>query len=53
MLSRKYYKMLADVIKNSNTVDEVKLKLMNNLAMDNPNFDARRFDKACAREEEE
>ena len=49
MLSRKYYQMLAEVIKTSETVEEVKTQLIKELKADNYNFNIDRFKKACER----
>lgn len=54
MLSRKYYTMIAECIKNSN--GDVN-RLVNNLSYefrcDNYNFDTDRFIKACGIEKED
>lgn len=47
MLSRKYYQMLADVIKNSTNKEELIKNLCYELKADNYNFNRDRFLKAC------
>jgi hypothetical protein len=47
MLSRKYYRMLADVIKTSNDIEELKKHLIKELKADNYNFNIDLFLKAC------
>lgn len=47
MLSRKYYRMLADVIKTSNNIEELKNHLIKELKADNYNFNIDLFLRAC------
>lgn len=47
MLTRKYYRMLADVIKTSNDIEELKRQLIKELKADNYNFNIDLFLKAC------
>lgn len=47
MLSRKYYRMLADVIKTSSDIEELKRHLIKELKADNYNFNINLFLKAC------
>lgn len=47
MLSRKYYRMLADVIKTSDNIEELKRQLIKELKADNYAFNIDLFLKAC------
>ena len=47
MLSRKYYRMLADAIKTSNDIEQLKSNLIKELKADNYNFNIDLFLKAC------
>ena len=47
MLSRKYYQLLANTIKNSENLEEFTNKLCYELKCDNYNFNRDRFLKAC------
>ena len=53
MLSRKYYSLIASVIKESETKDELIEKLCREFRADNPNFDTYRFKEASKSEVEE
>ena len=50
MLSRKYYNMLAKLIKESNSKLELVNKLCDELQEDNPYFDRYRFKEASESE---
>jgi len=43
MLSKKYYKILAELIGKSEDLEDFENKLINFLAQDNPRFDKLRF----------
>jgi len=47
MLSRKYYRVLAGIIRTSKTKEELVQKLIRFLEADNPRFDRERFLRAC------
>lgn len=47
MLSKKYYEVFAEILKESKTKDEVTAKLITFFVRDNPRFDIHRFCKAA------
>lgn len=53
MLTRKYYKAIAEVIKESNSTNDIITGLSNIFNQDNPNFDRSKFWEACQKNEKE
>lgn len=47
MLTRKYYRMIANAIKSSNSKDELIDRLCDEFKSDNYNFDKYTFKDAC------
>jgi hypothetical protein len=51
MLSKKYYRIFAELLRTSNNLDDFKSVFVDFLAMDNKRFDRTKFAKASEKKE--